>query len=89
MSGSGETEAPTVTAAFICGVIGAIIGLVPILGLIAVPLGIIALILGIMGWRRKPERAKLAIASTFLGVVAIVLGVIGVVIVSNLLSDIG
>ncbi|MDA2986204.1 MAG: hypothetical protein O2789_00555 [Actinomycetota bacterium] len=68
--------------------IGAIIGLIPLLGILAIPLGIIALVLGIIGWRRKPQRAKLAPASTILGGLAVVLGVIGFVIVANVFEDV-
>jgi len=81
-------ERPTATAAFVCAVIGAVIGLIPLLGILAIPLGLIGLVLGIIGWRRKPQRAKLAPASTILGAIAIVLGVIGIVIVANVFEEV-
>lgn len=81
-------ERPTSTAAFVCGIIGAIIGLIPLLGIFAIALGIIALVLGIIGWRRKPQRAKLAVVSTILGGVAIALGVLGLVIMASIFQEV-
>ena len=85
---SPQSERPTATAAFVCGVIGAVIGLIPLLGILAIPLGLIAFVLGLIGWRRKPQRAKLAPASTILGALAVVLGVIGIVIMANVFNDV-
>ena len=68
--------------------IGAVIGLIPLLGIFAIPLGLIGLVLGIIGWRRKPQRAKLAPASTILGGVAIALGIIGIVIMANIFEEV-
>jgi hypothetical protein len=87
-SSSLAIERPTATAAFVCGVIGAVIGLIPLLGIVAIPLGILAFVLGLIGWRRKPQRAKLAPAATILGVVAVVLGVIGIAIVADVFQDV-
>ncbi|MFN3217048.1 MAG: hypothetical protein ACE367_11180 [Acidimicrobiales bacterium] len=84
---AAAAERPTTTAAFICGVFGAVIGLIPLLGILAIPLGLIAFVLGLMGWRRKPQRAKLARVSTVLGVVAVALGIIGVVIVNDAFDE--
>ena len=83
-----EPERPTATAAFICAIIGAVIGLIPLLGILAIPLGLIGLILGIMGWRRKPQRAKLAPAATILGTIAVGLGIVGIVIVANIFDEV-
>lgn len=80
-------ERPTTTAGFVCGVIGAVIGLIPLLGIISIPLGIVGVVLGIMGWRPKPQRAKLARASTVLGGIAIALGIIGFVIVNDAVNE--
>ena len=83
-----QQERPTATAAFVCGVLGVFIALIPFLGVVAIPLGLIALILGIVGWRRKPQRAKLAPASTILGGLAVLLPVIGLGILANSVEDI-
>lgn len=80
-------ERPTATGAFICGIIGSVIGLIPLLGILAIPLGLIGFFLGLSGWRRKPERAKLARAATILGALAVVLGIVGIVIVSDAFDD--
>lgn len=80
-------ERPTSTGAFVCGVIGSVIGLIPLLGIIAIPLGLVGFFLGLSGWRRKPERAKLARASTILGGLAVVLGIVGIVILVNAADD--
>jgi hypothetical protein len=84
---AAAAERPTTTAAFICGVFGAVIGLIPLLGILAIPLGLIAFVLGLMGWRRKPQRAKLARVSTVLGIAAIALGIIGIVIVNDAFDE--
>lgn len=76
--------------AFVCGIVGAIFGLIPILALLALPLGIIAVVFGLLGARRN-KRAKagvgLARAGWLLGVTAVILAVIGFVIVNNAIDD--
>ena len=75
----------TATGAFVCGVVGSVIGLIPIFGLFAIPLGIIAVVLGFLGWR---ERKRLARVAMVLGLVSIGLGITGFVIVQNTIDDI-
>lgn len=79
-------ERPVATAAFVCGVIGSVIGLVPLFGLFAIPLGVIAVVMGIIGWRSVP-RKRLARAATVLGFVAIGLGIAGFVIVDRAINE--
>lgn len=79
-----ELERPTATAAFVCAIIGAIIGLIPFLGILAIPLGVIGLTLGWIGWKK---RARLARASMILGALAVVFGVIGIVIVNDAFNE--
>lgn len=43
-------------AALVLGVVGAVVGLIPILGLIALPLGVLAVIFGFIGRRRESMR---------------------------------
>jgi hypothetical protein len=79
-------------AAMVCGIIGAIFGLIPITGIIALALGLVAFILGIMGrrrFKRDPSvgRKGSATAGVVLGIIAIILGIIGLVIVSDAAND--
>lgn len=76
------------TGAFVCGIVGAVCGLIPLLFLPAGILGIIATALGASGWRQTP-RARLARAAVVLGLLAITLAVVGFVIVDNAVSDLG
>lgn len=75
---------PVATGAFVCGVTGAVLGLIPILFLAAWILGIIALVLGVIAWR---QRKRLARAATILGVCAVALGFVGIAIVDGVLND--
>jgi hypothetical protein len=75
-------------AALVCGIVGAVIGLVPILFVGAWALGAVALTLGLLARRRAkrtPEagRGRMALAGVLLGVVAITLGGVGVAIVDD------
>ena len=79
-------------AAMVCGIVGAIFGVIPITGVIALALGLVALVLGIMGRRRvKREpavgRKGSATAGIVLGVIAITLGIIGIAIVNDAAND--
>jgi hypothetical protein len=75
-------------AALVCGIVGVVIGLIPILGIGALALGLVAVVLGFISWRRgKAAGRKQGRAGIILGVVAIVLSVIGMVIVSNAFDD--
>jgi Na+/proline symporter len=75
-------------AGFVCGLIGAIFGLIPLLFWIAFPLGVLGLVFGGIAWhraRRDAERGGkgLAIAAVILGLLALVLAIIGIVIIDN------
>jgi hypothetical protein len=66
------------TAGFVCGLIGALAGLVPILFFIWLPLGILGIVFGAIGRGNAsslPDRkgAGLAVAGIILGIVALVL----------------
>lgn len=77
--------------ASIClGVVGAVIGLIPILGVFAIACGILAVIFGISGARKVRQSGggrALAVSGWILGLVAITLGVIGMVIVDNAIDQ--
>lgn len=69
--------------ALVLGVIGAIVGLVPIFFIGAWLLGVLAIIFGFVGRsraKRDPNagRAGMALAGIILGVIAIILGIVGV-----------
>jgi hypothetical protein len=72
------------TAGLVCGIVGACIGLIPILGIFALPLGILAIIFGIVARKRRKGFAYTALAT---GVLALVLSICGMVIVSNAVNS--
>jgi hypothetical protein len=74
------------TAALVLGIVGAVVGLIPLLGIIAIPCGILAIIFGIVGIRRR-ARKGFAIAGLATGVVALTFGILGLVIVNNAFDD--
>lgn len=76
------------TAALVLGILGALTGLIPLLFFIAIPLGTIALILGLVAYSRgKRIGVAMGRAGSILGGIAFVLGVIGIVIVNDALKD--
>lgn len=80
-------------AAMICGIVGVVFGLIPILGIPALALGLIALVLGIVGRKnvkRDPNRGHkgMATAGVILGILASGLGIAGIVIVTNAVNDV-
>ena len=79
-------------AALVCGIIGAVIGLVPILFVGAFVLGVLALVFGLVGRgraKREPAvgRKTMATWGAALGVVAVILGFVGVAIVDDASED--
>ena len=77
-------------AALVCGIIGVVIGLVPILFVGAFVLGVLAL--GLVGRgraKREPAvgRKTMATWGAALGVVAVILGFVGVAIVDDAPED--
>jgi hypothetical protein len=77
-----DTRTGLSTAALVLGIVGVWVGLIPLLGIIALPLGVLAVIFGIIGIRRK-ARKGLAIAGLATGAVAIVFAIIGLAIVNK------
>lgn len=78
--------------ALVCGIIGAVLALIPLLFILGWALGLVALIFGILGWRKAnsdPTAGKkgMAIAGTILGVVAIGLGIAGAAIIDDVGED--
>lgn len=79
-------------ASVILGIIGAVIGFIPILGVPAIICGILAIVFGAKGWSKAnrlpghPDKA-LAIAGVILGVVAVALGIVGIVAVTSAVNE--
>ena len=67
--------------ALVCGIVGSVFGLIPILSLISFPAGVIAVVFGLIA--RKRAMGKWGVA---LGVLALVLAVISFVIIQRLLN---
>lgn len=79
-------------AGFVCAIIGVFAGLIPILFWLALSLGLLGLIFGIIGRRRakaRPELGKKGMATWAigLGVVAIGLGTWGLSVVAEVDED--
>lgn len=73
-------------AALVLGIIGAVIGLIPILAVPALICGVLALIFGPVAWKRARNgapRKAMAIWGTSMGALAVTLSIIGFVIVDN------
>jgi hypothetical protein len=74
-------------AALVCGIVGAVIALIPILGIFGIILGLLGLIFGLVGWskaRKGQSGGKgMAISGAILGALAIALGIWGLVIVGD------
>jgi Na+/proline symporter len=79
-------------AGFVCALVGAFAGLIPIMFWLALPLGVLGVVFGIIG-RRKAKRdpsvgrRTMATWAVALGVVACGLGVWGAAIVANVGND--
>jgi Na+/proline symporter len=79
-------------AGFVCALIGAFAGLVPILFWLAIPLGVLGLVFGIVGRRRakrEPAVGRRGMASwgVALGIVAVGLGIWGATVVASVSND--
>jgi len=74
------------TASLVCGIVGATIALIPILGILGLASGLVALVLGLIARRRAAGRGR-ATAGAILGVVAVGLGILGLVIVNNAVNE--
>jgi ABC-type transport system involved in cytochrome bd biosynthesis fused ATPase/permease subunit len=73
-------------AALVCGIVGAFFGLIPLTAFFAMPLGLVAFILGLIAARkikRAGHKAGMARAGWLLGAVAVVLAIIGFAIMNS------
>lgn len=75
------------TSALVLGIVASCIGLIPILGIFALPCAVLAIIFGIVGIRRNVKRG-FAITGVVTGVLGIVLAIAGLVIVNNAVNDV-
>lgn len=81
-------------AALVCGIVGAVFGLIPFTFWLAWILGVLATVFGAVGRRkadREPEagRRSMATAGLILGIVSIALGIVGVVLLTTMINDVG
>ena len=87
--GSPPTNGMAV-AALVLGIVGVVLGLVPLTGFIALICGILGLIFGFAGYGRAKKGAPhktMAIWGIVLGGAALVLGIIGLTIVADVVED--
>lgn len=79
-------------AAFCCGIVGSVLGIIPILGIPALACGLTGFGLGLGALRRLRHRwADNKVMTWFglvLSVLAVVLGVVGIVIVFRTVNDV-
>ncbi len=78
-------------SSFVLGIVGSVIGLIPILGIPALASGLTGLGLGLAGLRRLRHRWADNRVMNWIGVVlsvlAVVLGIVGMVIVTKAAND--
>jgi hypothetical protein len=75
--------------AIICGIFGVIFGLIPLTFILAWGFGLVALVVGIMAYRRaKKVGVKQGRAGIVMGVIAIALGIVGVVVINDVFEDV-
>jgi hypothetical protein len=75
------------TAGFVCGLLGALLSLIPIIGMVAWVLGPLGVIFGAIGWAHAAERQRgkgLAIAGVVLGAIAIGMCILWIVALSSI-----
>jgi hypothetical protein len=75
------------TAAMVLGIVASCIGLIPILGILALPCAILAIIFGFIGIRRNVRRG-FAVTGLVTGLLGIMLAIAGLVIVNNAVNDV-
>jgi hypothetical protein len=73
------------TAAMVLGIIAVCTGLIPILGMIALPCGVLAVIFGLIGLKR---RKGFAITGLVTGLLGFILAICGLVIVNNAINHV-
>jgi hypothetical protein len=75
-------------AALVCGIVGVVVGIIPLLAIAALALGLVAVVLGVISWRKgKAVGKSQGRAGAILGVIAVALSILGMVIVSNAFDE--
>jgi hypothetical protein len=80
-------------AGFVCGLLSALLGLVPLFFFVTFPLAVLGVIFGGIGWHRaskQPARGGLglSIAGVVLGVLGFFFSVVGIILLGHVLSGI-
>lgn len=70
----------------VLGIVGIVLVFIPIIGYITLPMAILGVIFGVVGWRGG-ERKGMAITGTILSVIVLVLFVIAVAVIANALNE--
>lgn len=77
-------------AALVCGIVGVVVGMIPLLFVFAMALGIVAIVLGAIAWaQRTKARVKRTVAAwgIVLGTIALGLSIVGIAIVNDAFED--
>jgi hypothetical protein len=77
-------------ASLVLGIVGAVMGLIPLTGFIAIICGLLGVIFGFVGWRKASSgagRKGMAIAGLILSAIALTLGVVGLVIMNDAVNE--
>lgn len=69
-------------AALVCGIVGLVLSVIPLLFVVGFPLGILGVVFGAIGWRRGNRKEAtnrgMAIAGLVTGLIAIVIAIIAI-----------
>lgn len=80
------------TAAMVLGIVGVVLAMIPILGLFALPLGVLAIVFGAVGLRKHgketPKGKGAAITGLVLGVLCFALAIFGMTVVNDAMNEV-
>ena len=78
-------------AALVLGIVGSVLGLVPLTGFIALICGILALVFGFVGYNKAKNAGlphkTMAVWGVVLGGLSFILGIVGLTIVADVVND--
>lgn len=69
-------------ASMVMGIIALVLSFIPVVGFMAYPLGILALIFGIVAMKKKPSNSGQAIAGIITGIIGLIVVTIGLILFS-------